>query len=62
MSDVLTTGLLIPSGNKKSFSIDIDTVVVNKRSIDTMIENLYLRQTHVSFTKDTSEMLESKKS
>ena len=37
-TEVLTTVLVIPSGNKNATSSDIDRVVVNKLIIDTRIE------------------------
>ena len=42
-TEVLTTGLVIPSGNQNFTSSGIDPVVVNKLIIDTRIEILYLR-------------------
>ena len=59
-TDVLTAGLVIHLGNKKSIRSCIDTMVVNKLIIDTRIEILYLRQTCVSSTKGLSVTFESK--
>ena len=60
-TEVQTTGLVIPSGNKNSTSSGIDPVFVNKLIIDTRIEFLYIRQMRVSSTKDSSVTLESNK-
>ena len=45
----------------ESTSSGIDPVVVNKLDIDTRIGILYLRQTRISFSRDSSVTLNSKK-
>ena len=59
-TEVLTSGLLIPSENELSTRSVIDPKVVNTLIIYTRIEILYLRQTRVSSTKDSSVMFISK--